>query len=107
LRSPARERAGTSIQRGSARCGAIRCTAFRSSAVVLRTTAGSRVDPARLVDLLNDRALGVRLGEGQRILAAAPDKAPAALFARARWLLEAVARREPAGPGGPASVAGP
>ena len=54
---------------------------YADGAVVLRTAAGSAVDPARLVDLLNDRALGVRLGEGQRILAAAPDKAPAALFA--------------------------
>lgn len=69
---------------------------YADGAVVLRTAAGSRVDPARLVELLNDRAVGVRLGEGQRILAAAPDKTPPALFARARWLLEALARREPA-----------
>jgi hypothetical protein len=45
--------------------------------------------------------------DGQKILAAAPDAAPAALFARARWLLESLARREPEGAGGPASVAAP
>jgi transcription-repair coupling factor (superfamily II helicase) len=68
---------------------------YAQGALVLRTAAGSRVDPARLADLLNDRAAGVRLGDRQKILAAAPDAAPAALFARARWLLEALARREP------------
>ena len=71
---------------------------YADGSVVVRTAAGSNVDPARLVDLLNDRASGVRLGEGQRILASAPDTAAAALFARARWLLERLARSRPAGP---------
>jgi hypothetical protein len=43
------------------------------------------------VDLLNDRAAAVRLGADQRILAQVGDAAPAPLFARARWLLAALA----------------
>jgi len=68
---------------------------YANGTLLLRTAPGSRVDPARLVDLLNDRAAGVRLGEGQRIQAAVADAAPPALFARARALLLALAK--PAG----------
>jgi transcription-repair coupling factor (superfamily II helicase) len=71
---------------------------YANGNLVLRTAPGSRVDPARLVDLLNERGSGVRLGEGQRILAAAPDGSPPALFARARWLLAALAKPASAAP---------
>jgi transcription-repair coupling factor (superfamily II helicase) len=71
---------------------------YANGNLVLRTAPGSRVDPARLVDLLNERGSGVRLGDGQRILASAPDASPRALFARARWLLAALAKPASAGP---------
>jgi transcription-repair coupling factor (superfamily II helicase) len=64
---------------------------FANGALVLRTAASSRIDPARLVDLLNDRRAGVRLGPDQRIHVTLPDRAPAALFARAREVLTALA----------------
>jgi transcription-repair coupling factor (superfamily II helicase) len=64
---------------------------FADGSLVVRTAPGSRVDPARLVDLLNDRAAGVRLGADQRILAQVEGSAPGVLFARARWLLGSLA----------------
>jgi transcription-repair coupling factor (superfamily II helicase) len=66
---------------------------FAQGAIVLRTAATSRVDPARLVDLLNDRGAAVRLGAQQRIEAEVGDASPAALFARARWLLTTLAAK--------------
>jgi transcription-repair coupling factor (superfamily II helicase) len=60
--------------------------------LVVRTAPGSRVDPARLVDLLNDRSAGVSLGRDQRIEATLPDASPAALFERARWVLRALSK---------------
>jgi transcription-repair coupling factor (superfamily II helicase) len=70
---------------------------YAQGALVVRTAPGSRVDPARLVDLLNDRDAGVRLGAEGRIHAAAPDRSPPALFARARWLLLALGKPASAG----------
>jgi len=77
---------------------------WANGALLLRTAAGARLDPARLVDLLNDRSAGVRLEGGQRIVATAPDASPPALFARARWVLEQLARRAPGPDAKPASV---
>jgi transcription-repair coupling factor (superfamily II helicase) len=59
-------------------------------ALVIQTGPTSRVDPARLVDLLNDPDSRVRMSPDQKILADAPDETPAVLFERALALLEAL-----------------
>ena len=62
---------------------------FAGGALVLQTGPTSRIDPARLVDLLNDAKAGVRMGPDQKILADSAAE-PAALFERARTLLDAL-----------------
>jgi len=66
---------------------------FAAGKLVVRTAPGSRVDPSRLVDLLNDRSAGVSLAADQRIQVALPDASPAGIFARARWVLGALGKR--------------
>jgi transcription-repair coupling factor (superfamily II helicase) len=65
---------------------------FAAGKLVVRTAPGSRLDPARLVDLLNDRSAGVSLGADQRIQVALPDASPAGIFARAHWVLGALGK---------------
>ena len=61
---------------------------YAGSALVFQTGPTSRIDPARLVDLLNDANARVRMGGDQKILAEAADKTPAALFGRALEVLD-------------------
>jgi transcription-repair coupling factor (superfamily II helicase) len=66
---------------------------FAAGKLVVRTAPGSRVDPARLVDLLNDRSAGVSLGRDQRIEVTLPDATPKGIFERARWVLGVLGKR--------------
>jgi transcription-repair coupling factor (superfamily II helicase) len=64
---------------------------YAGGALVLQTGPTSRIDPARLVDLLNDESARVRMGADQKILADASAEVPAVLFARALDVLDALA----------------
>jgi len=64
---------------------------YAGGSLVFQTGPTSRIDPARLVDLLNDAKAGVRMGGDQKVLAEAPDKTPAALFGRSLEVLGALA----------------
>jgi transcription-repair coupling factor (superfamily II helicase) len=78
---------------------------FADGALVLRSAPGARIDPARLVDLLNDASAGVRLGADQRIHAPVAGATAGAIFARARWLLAALGPHPGDRPPAPDAVA--
>ncbi len=65
--------------------------ALEQGELVLQAGVGSRIEPARLVALLKDPQDAIRVTPDQRIRARVGARGAEALFARANWLLDALA----------------